>query len=447
MGGAAMRRARWGQALRALYVREVRSALRERTVVINSLLLPVVLYPLLLWLEISALSLASGMAERAPSRVAVVDGGGIAAALVDRIVPTSGDDPRAATGALFAPAQHLQLDQALARLGDRSTDAVLEVLPPPPDASGLPGNFAVTLHYDGSIDRSRRARDRLQDLVGDYRADRLEAEAEALSMTAVSVGPFALERRNASSEGSMHTALLSLMLPLFLVISVALGCLVPAVDTTAGERERGTWETLMSTQATRGTIVTAKYLYVASFGVVAGLANVGAMALTLGPMLAPLQGLESGPGELARSLGPSTLLVMASGAVLLGAFFGAAMMLAASLARTFKDGQAMVTPVFYLALLPLILGTQSDRTLTPAIALLPVANVAMAVRDAIQGIFLWPLLALSAATLGALVLLLLAVARWVLGFEDFLMGTHGGSVLRFATGRLRRGRAASAGRP
>ena len=59
------------------------------------------------------------------------------------------------------------------------------------------------------------------------------------------------------------------MMSFFLVIMVALGCFVPSIDSTAGERERSTWETLMTVSAPRSSVILAKYLYVATLGILA----------------------------------------------------------------------------------------------------------------------------------------------------------------------------------
>jgi sodium transport system permease protein len=175
---------------------------------------------------------------------------------------------------------------------------------------------------------------------------------------------------------------------------------------------------------------------VAAFGAVAGVLNVTAMSLSMGPVMAPLQSLNDNAPTFAVSLSPAAFGIMAGGAVLLALFFAAAMMPLAAFARTFKDGQALVTPVFYLALLPLVLGQQTDQTLTPTLAWIPVANIAMAARDAIHGVYLWPLLGITAVVSLALILVCLAFARWILGFEDFLLGTHSGSPWRFLKDRL-----------
>lgn len=419
-----------------LWGREVRGALRERSVVVNSILLPVVLYPLLLWIEISALGFVAGLAERSSARIALLGDASARTEIVEALVGGPEDDGAGDDASpIEIVATEVTLDEALTRLAAGDLDAVVSLEDAGAGADGLENNARVVVRYDRSVDRSRRALERIERRVDDARAARLALEADRLALPPGAAEPLRVTRRNVSTDEALGTTLLGLMIPLFLVIAVALGCLVPAVDTTAGERERGTWETLMTTRASRGSIVTAKYLYVASFGATAGVLNVAAMSISLGPILAPLQGL--GDGGLVVSLAPTAIAVMAFGAVLLALFFAAAMMPLAAFARTFKDGQALVTPVFYLALIPLVLGQQTDRTLTPAIAMIPVANIAMAVRDAIHGVFIWPLLGVTAAVSAALILAFITFARWILGFEDFLVGSHTGRPWRFVRDKLR----------
>jgi hypothetical protein len=98
----------------------------------------------------------------------------------------------------------------------------------------------------------------------------------------------------------------------------------------------------------------------------------------------------------------------------------------------------MVQPVYFVAILvPLLLGQQTDRTLTAGIAAVPVANVAMMVRDAINGIFLWPYILEALAVNLLMVVLCLGLARFIMRFEDFLIGSFDGSFWRFAKDRMR----------
>ena len=416
-----------------LYRRELRSALRERSVVVNSVLMPVLLYPVLLWVEFTALVFVIGLSEGFTSRVAVLDPPPAHTAL---------SDSHAADGRIDVSGDSWTIAGALAALSVRDLDAVVVFEPPAPAGAALPGNFQVRVHYDRAVDRSRRALERVEDDVDTYRAGWLDDQATALSIAAADRTQFRIAGANVSSEEDMGAVILGMMLPLFLVLSVALGCLVPSIDSTAGERERATWETLMTTGASRLSIVTSKYLYVASVGAVAGVLNVSAMFVAIGPAMAPLEQMM-GEGDAFRfRFSATAMIVMLLGAVVLALFFAAAMMILAAFARSFKDGQAMVTPVFYLALLPLVLGQQTDQSLTPTIALIPVANVAMMVRDAIRGVFLWPLILETLAVGVALVVACLLLARAILRFEDFLIGSFGGSFWRFVKDRL-----ASRGRP
>jgi sodium transport system permease protein len=412
-----------------LYKMEIRSALRERSIVVNSILMPIFLYPVLLWVMFSAMTFIQGLNEQFTSRVALV--GEVPAGhgqLLDSI--RGRDDVELITD--------LEEDEAMALVRAGELDVLLSFLPPDSVGSALPGNFRVEALYDRSEARGRNAVDRIREEVDDYRTRWIEGEAEARGMTEEDRGLFWVADENVSSEVDLGNRVLGLLIPLFLTIMVALGCFFPAVDTTAGERERSTWETLMTTSASRQSLVTAKYLYVATMGVSAGVLNVVAIVLSLGAVMAPLLGEAEG---ISFRLPLVAVPVMLLGALVLALLLSAGMVILASFARTFKDGQAMVQPVYFAAIVfPLLLGQQTDITLSAGIAAIPVANVAMMIRDAINGVFLWPYILQSLAVNLVLVFLCLRLARFILRFEDFLIGSYDGSFWRFAKERMRLGR-------
>ena len=407
-----------------LYRRELRSAFRERTIVVNSILMPVFLYPIMLWVMFTAMLFVTGLADRATSRLVLLDAPGDHPALMDTLEARENlelQDPIGADSAI-----------SLIRIGE--LDALVEFAPPGTEGDRLADNFQVVISYDRAVERSRRASGRVEAIIDSYREEWVDDEAAGLGIEDVDREQFRIVQENVSSEEQMGALMLGMMIPLFLVLMVALGCFIPAIDSTAGERERSTWETLMTVSASRLSIVTAKYLYVATLGLLAGVLNVTAMFVSLGAVIAPL--LAEAGDRFQFTLPWLALPVMIVAAISLALFFAAAMMILASFARSFKDGQAMVTPVYWLALLPIVLGQQTDQTLTPLIAAIPVANAAMMIRDAINGVFLWPLIAETLAVLLVMVALCLVLARMVLQFEDLLMGSFDGSFWRFAKERL-----------
>jgi sodium transport system permease protein len=172
-------------------------------------------------------------------------------------------------------------------------------------------------------------------------------------------------------------------------------------------------------------VVLAKYLLVASMGVLAGLLNVAAMSVTLGGIMTAIMGDRA--REIGLALPLDVVPLMLAVAVLLGLLFAALMMVLAAFARTFKEGQAMVTPAFYLSMAPLLLGSSLDRTLTPTLALLPVANVSLGLKDALMGRGDPAVLALAFAVNAAIVVACLLLARTLLVNEEVATGSFEGS--------------------
>ncbi len=262
------------RALLALWGAELRAAMRERNILINSILLPTLLYPVLLWVIFNGMLFVQGQAERMAARTVVVG----EAAILDQVVEElkNHDDieivpsPRAPEAALR----------------DEQIDAILTI---EEAGTSLVGNWQATVSFDSSRERSRMARQRLVPALHDVRTDWLERRAGDY-LTEREWVPFVIDTTNHASAGDMGRMMLGLMLPLYFVIMVAVGCMYPAIDTTAGERERGTWETTLTLATDRSTVLIAKYLYVTTLGAVAGGLNLAAMSLTLGTVLKPLIG-------------------------------------------------------------------------------------------------------------------------------------------------------------
>lgn len=388
------------------------------------MLLPIFLYPVMLWFMFTGLTFAEGMAEGTRSRVSVH---GLTAQHLEVL-----DSLRALRSVVVVDAA--TIEDAEARLARGELDAVAEFETLPDSTGLLPGNFALRIAFDRSLERSRRARERVEEVVERHRERWLGRRAAGMAIPREEVEGFRVAGWNVATGRQLGTSLLSQTLPLFLVVMVALGCFIPAIDTTAGERERSTWETTLTMAAPRFAVVAAKYLLVATLGVVAGVLNVLAMFLSMGVVMRPM--LARASADFQFALPTLALPVMVLGAVALALFFAAAMMILAAFARTFKEGQGMVTPVYWLALVPLMFGQGSGATLTPATAAIPVANVAMMIRDAVRGVFLWPLIVETLLMELATVLLCLLLARSILGFEDFLVGAYDGSLWRFLKERV-----------
>jgi len=417
-----------------LYRLEIRSALRERTIIVNSIVMPVLLYPFMLWAAFTGVMFVQGQTEGFVSRVAVVGAGERERQVVKLLELDERFELRPQPTEVAAAAEQLR---------DGTLDALVEFLPAGESGRALEANFAVRVTANNSKERSKEAGERISRVLTRFRDDWLRRDAEARGVTPAQWQIFTLETRNVATSKQMGQFILGLMLPIFFVIMVAVGCFYPAVDATAGERERNTWETTMTMAVPRGQVVLAKYLYVASFGCLAGVLNLVAMTLSMGMMLAPL--LAKSGEQIEFHVPPAALPVMVLGAVLLAMFVAAGMMIFASFARTFKDGQSMITPFYMLILLPVMFLQVPGIEFTLPLAFIPIVNVTMMVREAITGTFHWLQIALTLVVGVGLITVCLALATFILRFEDVMIGSYGGSFNTFFKERvLKRGRRAEA---
>src|SRR5437763_1676952 len=149
----------WSQ-VGILYRREMRAAFRERTIVINSVLIPIFLYPLLLWIAFSGLTYISGQTESMKSRI-VVHGWPKEHPALQRALELRQDIELMSQKA--APARN-----PLSQLRHGEIDALLQFLPATNSAAALPANFQVQIIFNQSSDRSTSARDRLSETVKQY---------------------------------------------------------------------------------------------------------------------------------------------------------------------------------------------------------------------------------------------------------------------------------------
>jgi sodium transport system permease protein len=415
---------RWREIL-TLYGCELRSAFRERTIVVNSIVIPLVLYPAILWIIFTGIQFVQGQTADQVSRVAI-GGLGSAHGDLDRTLRRTARIDIVDSGGVSA-------ETAIAA---GTLDAFVRF--GPATADQFPENLRAQILYDGSRERSEAARDRVREALRSYRERRLREEASARGVDGATWAGFVLSDRNVASSAQMGQFILGMMLPLFFVVMVSVGCFYPAVDSTAGERERGTWETLMSTPAARTSIVVAKYLSVTTFGCIAGLLNVVAMAMTLGGVLAPLVG--SARQAVSFTVPAAAVPVLAVGAVLLAGFVAAGMMVFAAFARTFREGQSLVQPFYMAVLIPTTFLGSRGTELTMGLAAIPVVNIALVTRQALSGVFRTPEMAVAAAVSLAGIAALVWIASAIVQAEEVMVGSYRGTVLTFIRDRLRAGR-------
>jgi len=164
----------------------------------------------------------------------------------------------------------------------------------------------------------------------------------------------------------------SKLLPALLVMIVAVGAFYPAVDVCAGERERGTMETLLVCPAARSEIVIGKFLFVMLFCVVASGFSLAGIGFTGQSALSLAMGDENLDAFTAPPI--TSLLWVAVLLLPLAALFSAVSMALATFARSTKEGQYYLAPLLGLSMALAGCSLMPSMEITPFYSLLPIVG-------------------------------------------------------------------------
>lgn len=427
-----------------VYRKELLETLRDRRTLIAMLLVPLALYPILMLVVMQALQIEKSRRARDTYRVAVPDDTHrrwLMAVLAADVAPGTARRSKASTSNHSAPASNSTLldapstraaedaradeageddgeahdadsngnaepgllqpqaavqfdifvtDEDLSDVvGRGSAQAALRTDPPVPAHSlGDETNREVQLTYDASEYRSEVAFRSLARLMARQTERAIVARLERLGRGSDLLAPLELREVSVASPSKLGGSLLGQVLPFLLVIMTITGAIHPAIDLTAGERERGTLETLMVAPVPTGQVVAGKFLVVTTIAVLSSTLNLLSMGATIrfGGIGDVMTRTLPGAGAIAIPLSvfPIVLAAMIPFAVL----FSGVMVAACSFARTFKEAQTYMTPVMIAALMPaMITSYMPSIKLTGVVPVVPVANVVVLLRELFLGHF------------------------------------------------------------
>jgi ABC-2 type transport system permease protein/sodium transport system permease protein len=235
------------------------------------------------------------------------------------------------------------------------------------------------------------------------------------------VVPVRVARAPAEAPREKYRNFLWSLVPLVLVLMTITGAVYPAIDLTAGERERGTLEILVAAPVPRMGLLFAKYLSVLTVAVLTALVNLVMMTATLlATGLAPKLLGSIGPAEAAVKIVDIFALLL-----LFAAFFSAVLLALSSFARSFKEAQAYLVPLMLVSLTPGLLALKPDLELSGLCSVVPLLNIILLARDLLGG-EVEPL-AVFAVLLSTLLYALaaLATAARIFGAEAVLNNEQG----------------------
>jgi sodium transport system permease protein len=392
-----------------LWRKELVDALRDRRTLAAMVLVPMALYPVMLFGmgEI----IVAGRAHLAEERIEV--------ALLDDEVTRFLPPELAPARTSFVRMSRTAAEQGI-RAGKR-VGAAVEVAPGALAAFDAGEPVHLTLLYTKRHDFSIEARDRMRTLLEKLGVQFLEQRLAAAHLPPAFARPLDTEDEDIDFHKDVGPLVAAHVLPMVFLVMLFVGSFYAAIDVTAGEKERGTLETLLVAPVRPLQVMLGKYAAVSTIAIFATLMNLGAMAATfrIGVSL----------GEDTRA---SVALTAGQAAVILASLLPAALLISAlslavaSLARSYREGQSLLTPLMIVGLVPGIAAQMPGIELTDVTAWVPLLNVALIVKAVVLGNVTGWQLAVGALSIGLCALASLWLAANAFRSEAIRFGSAGG---------------------
>lgn len=348
----------------AVYQKEMLEIFRDRRTMISMVVVPLLAIPLLFSLINGFMTSREKEAESESLSVGV---------LGEDKLPTA---IQALKAAGFQPVAKADLRAAVER---KEVAAAVEETQDP-----TTGEKRVNVYIDRTRQASEIAGDKIRTALEKLKTDTVRASLRGSGLPEKILTPFITRSVNVASEKKMSGLVFGSALGYVVILLMFTGAMYPAIDMTAGEKERRTLEAVLASPAGRNEIVLGKIAATATAAFITALLTLGSMAYSFrfSPQAASTrETLHMAPPDMG-----SLALVLVT--VLPTAIVAASLMVAIALfAKSYKEGMSYLTPIVMLAAFPAVVGMLPGLELTPALALIPIFNVCQLVKEIFLGEF------------------------------------------------------------
>lgn len=408
-----------GHNILTVYLKELKDSLRDRRTLMSVIIIPAVVMPLLFFGVGKVMSTVMSKAREEIPSVAIIGGAdspAVVAALKQsaklRVVATPADWKQA--------------------ISDKKLRAAVEL--PAGFEAGLKSGAAPAVrvfNYSGELKSDFAART-VEAFLTDLRertvAERLSERGLARTMAR----PFEFSRENVAPPEKVGGNLFGGFVPYLIIILCFSGAMYPAMDLTAGEKERGTMETLLCSPVARVDIVMGKFLMVLTGSLAAMcvmLTSMGVTAAVGGSLMmsgggavkvgTAAKGAAAG-AALLPTIDPLGLVGVLAMVFPVAVLFAAVAFTVALFAKSYKEAQSYLAPMMIIVIMPAVIGMLPGIDLNFRLALVPLLNLSLVCKEMLSGVWHWDYIALIFASSCVYAGIALAVAVRMFKREDVI---------------------------
>ena len=393
----------------AIFKKEMIDILRDKRTLFMGIILPLILYPVLMIImtQIMTMSLGSMEAEniniafeKRPSKELTT--------IIDNYTDEN-------TGHINI----VKTDNYKKDLENGNIDAYI----------GVKGENKIEnyeIYINSSKENSSTVNNKLDDIFTTYKDNKVKNKIQESNLNVKeTLDPVVYSTVDVAKNEEVAGLVLGQILPFILIMGVLLGAIYPAIDSMAGEKERGTLETLFTLPISNLELVMGKYMAVSLCAIVTAILNVTSILMTLVYILmtGELTGqLFSDSFNIYNLIGPLFITIICI--CLFAMVVSAVSMCVCSLAKSFKDAQNYITPVMFLVLIPSYASMIPNINLDRTTSVIPVVNISLLIKSVLSNNINLGLIALVFISNFAFVILSVFLLSKMFNSEEILFGNN-----------------------
>ena len=360
-----------------VYFKELKDSLRDRRTVISMIVVPTLIMPVLIF---GLGKVASVVFNKAKSEVA-------------RIMVLGAEGSPEIVAAL-AKSERLQIvplaENWKALIAEKKIRAVVSI--PENYLSGADDSEAVMMYsYEGEL-KSRLAVREIEKQLTELRESMVQSDLEQRGLPASLIEPFTIAWENVAPPEKVGGNKLGGLVPYIIIILCFTGAMYPAMDLTAGEKERGTMETLLCSPVARVNIVLGKFLMVLTgslASVLLALLSMGLSFYVMGNVMDDSAAAAKAAPGMMPPIDPFGVLGVLALVLPVAVLFSAVIFTVALFAKSFKEAQSYVSPMIFVVLMPAMVGILPGIELNAKLALVPILNLSLVCKEMLSGVWHW----------------------------------------------------------
>ena len=271
----------------------------------------------------------------------------------------------------------------------------------------------------------------VEKFLTDLREQTVGARLSERGLPKTMARPFEFTRENVAPPEKVGGNLFGGFVPYLIIILCFSGAMYPAMDLTAGEKERGTMETLLCSPVARVDIVLGKFFMVLTGSLSAMcfmLLSMGTTAAVGGSLMMSGGGTPVKAGakaaraavEVMPTIDPLGLVGVLAMVLPVAVRFAAVAFTVSLFAKSYKEAQSYLAPMMIVVIMPAVVGMLPGIDLNARLALVPLLNLSLVCKEMLSGVWHWNYIALIFGSSCVYAAVALALAVQMFKREDVI---------------------------